>query len=81
MIVAAAIRFEGRNYALPAPSRHHDIMHRWPVGKHHEHIQGFIDSDCGFVDRSHAWAIAKREGQLLDVEHPMPGTLFSEDVW
>ena len=27
MIIAAAFRFEGKVYALPAPARHGDIIH------------------------------------------------------
>ena len=79
MIVAAAIRSNGKNYALPAPARHHDIIHRFEIGR--THIQGFIDSDQGFVDRQDAWRIAERSGQLLEIEHPLEGTLFSEDMW
>lgn len=90
MIVAAAVRYHGKNYALPAPARHGEVFNKWHVevfskAKNFasEHIQGFIDSEHGFVDRRDAWTIAKREGQILqDVKHnQLEGLLMSEDVW
>lgn len=82
MIVAAAIRRKGKNYALPAPARHADIMRRWDVGRDGDHVQGFIDSEHGFVDRRDAALIANREGQRLDTDHhQIAHVLFSEDVW
>lgn len=84
MIVAAAILYNGNVYALPAPARHHDIFHRYrcEFGRIGEHVQGFIDSERGFVDRRDAAHIANREGQRLETDHhQIPEVLFSEDVW
>lgn len=89
MIVAAAIRLDGRVYALPAPARHHDVI-RWIVeNTHHERVpgsadQGFIDSEMGFVGRVQAWDIAAHGSkQLLPIAPTDGGSgrLYSEDVW
>lgn len=84
MIVAAAIRLDGKVYALPAPARHHNVIH------HMVHIcgikppivgdQGFVDSNLGFVDRKTAWKIAE-ENKQIKTENIRGGTLYSEDVW
>ena len=81
MIVAAAIRQTGILYALPAPARHHDILHQ--SGADGAGLQGFIDSEYGFVDRQDAWLLATRAGQLLDraPTDGRGGVLYSEDVW
>ena len=82
MIVAAAIKYKGVVYAPPAPTRHHDIHHRWPMPEHDKQIQGFIDSEHGFVDRREAAVIANRERQRPDTKHHQPpDVLLSEDAW
>ena len=82
MIVAAAIRYEGKTFALPAPARHGDILNKWRLKTSTVGKFGFIDSEHGFVDRRDAWMIAEREGQILVKDHPQQkGVLFSEDVW
>ena len=82
MIVAAAIMAQGTIHTLPKPARHGDILRKM-CGKGKGGVQGFIDSNHGFVDRQDAWLIATREGQLLD-RAPTAGrggVLYSEDVW
>ena len=55
-----------------------------------EHDQGFVTTHGRYVTREEGWAIAEREGQLSTAtyveageadRHPVPGTLFSEDLW
>jgi len=84
MIVAAAILFDGKVYALPAPARHHNIIHHMA-----ENVglptpirgdQGFIDSERGFVGRIEARDIALFiDKQIETADHPRD--LFSEDLW
>ena len=87
-IVAAAIKHpDGEIYALPAPMRHHHIIHmmyddngRNGEGGENCDNQGFLTSYGRFVDRDEAGRIAIAAGQLplvRDTEHH----LFSEDLW
>ena len=83
MIVAAAIRLDDGNlYALPAPARHHNIIHfltRKGIEAHG--TQGFIDHARGFVDRRDAYHIAKLCNQMIGNTGEHLKELFSEDVW
>jgi len=82
MIVAAAIKIDGRVYGLPAPARHHDIIRRlardgMPTPISGE--QGFIDDQLGFLGRTQALHRAKDEHQTGNTAHE--SLLFSEDLW
>ncbi len=79
MIVAAAVIIDGKVLALPAPARHHHILHKYPMPEHHHGEQGFIDDNNGFVSRAVAGGIALREGQIKVLT--APPNLFSEDLW
>ncbi len=85
MIVAAAIRsaVNGAVYALPAPARHHDVIHfmaaKAGLPKPIKGDQGFIDSERGFVDRETAADIALAIGQIDKLN--VPPKLYSEDLW
>jgi hypothetical protein len=89
MIVAAAIRLDGKVYALPAPARHGNVIRRICERTGRKSVpfepenQGFVDSELGFVNRQDAWVIAVKNGQLLDraPTDGSGGTLYSEDVW
>jgi len=82
MIIAAAAMIDGEVKALPAPARHGDVLHRWPMPEHRHGTQGFIDSKEGFVNRSRACLIAYREGQIGKPKKTSPqNELFSEDLW
>jgi len=83
-IVAAATKYKGTVYALPAPARHHNVM--WmilelmpePIFMGPE-TQGFITSKGVFVGRRRAAHIAVKSGQI---EKPqISNHLLSEDVW
>lgn len=85
-IVAAAVKFGDLVISLPAPDRHHHIIHaaarlRGKPGS--GDAQGFLTSEGRFVDRKAAWAIAEAAGQLLEraPTDKRGGTLYSEDVW
>ena len=90
MIIAAAIRHKGKTYALPAPARHHDVIHHIVISTCGQSVggdspQGFIDSEKGFVGRHEAFKIVVTEQQKLrdgkkEPEFPHHG-LFSEDLW
>ncbi len=85
MIVAAAAKIDGEVRALPAPARHHDVLHRYPISEGHDHgEQGFIDDQFGFLGRGQAYWRAKDEGQLegrIKTGDPNGTHLFSEDLW
>ena len=82
-IVAAAVKFRGVMFVLPAPKRHHHIIgaiaeligKRPVVGE----IQGFLTDEGAFVDRVEAGRIAIEAGQLKEL--PVPPDLYSEDLW
>ena len=79
MIVAAAVEIDGVVRALPAPARHHHVMHQYPLPDHVHGEQGFIDDRRGFVGRERAGQIALDGGQIEKLR--WPPRLFSEDLW
>lgn len=81
-IIADAIQHCGCTTSLPPPARLHTILHAVHVamGKGEHGRQGFLTSRGRFVDRQEGWAIAEARGQLIG-KPPVPGTLFSEDLW
>lgn len=75
-IVAAAVRYKGLTVSLPAPARHHHILHVLDdPGETHD--QGFLTSTGRYVDRVEGGALAKRYGVKLNYG----AKLFSEDLW
>ena len=84
MIIAAAVIIDDMVRAFPAPARHHDILHKYPLPKHRHGESGFIDVYLGFVSREAAYIIAKAEGQLegrVKSGNQNDGVLYSEDLW
>lgn len=89
MIVAAAILYKDVVYALPAPARHHTVIHhilrttkdkKVPASA----LQGFIDDNEGFVDRERARdLVVKQEQPLKNGKDALDHIrhLFSEDLW
>lgn len=83
MIIAAAIKQDGKLFALPAPARHHDVIHymvnhlRLPPPITGE--QGFIDHERGFLSRAEAAERALLIGQVQQIASEP--RLFSEDLW
>jgi len=79
MIIAVAVMIDGVIRALPAPARHHDVLHKYPMGDHEHGEQGFIDDQEGFVSRERAAELALLDGQLDQLDWLL--MLFSEDLW
>lgn len=82
-IIAAATMINGTVWAIPAPARHHHIVH-WLAKdlKFHQPVfgkQGFITDTGEFLDRKQARALAVRNGQCPAPDHATD--LFSEDLW
>jgi len=86
-IISVALEGYGLIYSLPAPQRHHHIIHALYklTGKSigGDYQQGFITNIGRFVNRTEGYEIAKDAEQLLDLPHVphTPGTLYSEDLW
>ncbi len=84
-IVAAAIKKFGITFSLPAPARHHTILHRAheraPAIQLHDASQGFLTSKGRYVEREEAKRLAKAAGQLPNDVRPYDQELYSEDLW
>ncbi len=82
-VTHVAILLDGQAYSLPAPNRHHDVIHLMV----HEHNlptpvigeQGFLLEDGTFAGRVLAARNAIGSGQIERLEQPP--RLFSEDLW
>ena len=92
MIVAAAIRFGPLICVVPAPGRHHNILHaiyELTKGERSDasyvlEKQGFVTDQGVFLDRRQAFLHAVLHDQLK--RRTGPGyyngdELFSEDLW
>lgn len=80
MIVAAAIERNGLVFSMPAPARHHHILHHMSKVEEIDALdveQGFLTSMGIFVRRRQARRIAWKSGQI-STDGP---ELFSEDLW
>lgn len=82
-IAAAAILCGQQVFSLPAPARHHDVLHEMSQAglarSHGEMEQGFITEDGYWLRRAPALYIAEKAGQIVRRTHP--SLLFSEDLW
>lgn len=86
-ITGVAITLDGIVYSLPAPNRHHNVIHYVidvTDGDVRPYVQGFITSSGEFLDRKQAMQLAMANGQL----NRRPGEqfyqgpeLYSEDLW
>jgi len=88
MIIAAAIRYKGVVYHLPAPARHHHVLHDIceKLGLDHmdENEQGFLNDKQQFLNRFDAYKEAENCDQFQQSKldsRSIPGMLFSEDLW
>lgn len=83
-VVAAAVLFRGLTFSVPAPGRHHNVVHKMVgelgLAQTGEWEQGFLTSRGRFVRRKPALRMAREAGQILRETAPNSG-LFSEDVW
>jgi len=85
-ILSAAVLYQGVIFSLPAPNRHHNILHAMtamglPKISHRE--QGFLTDTGEYIDRKGALEIAQAAGQIIPNETGVLSYigLFSEDVW
>lgn len=82
-IAGVAVLYAGKTYKLPAPMRHHNLLHQID-GIAGPHAEGFYDEDGFYLTREDAMLRAEQTGQMqrrdgaTDYKGPQ---LFSEDVW
>lgn len=82
-ITHVAVLFGGIMYSLPAPNRHHHVLHviykennkTWP------NVQGFLDNKGKFLVRRYALRVALVASQVIDINNVRSGRLYSEDLW
>ena len=97
MIIAAAIKIADVVCFIPAPARHHNVLHslaksfngRTDRG-YTEETQGFVTDEGVFLNRQHAYQHAlwcgqgiPRRDELLSGGHNVYNgdSLYSEDLW
>ena len=87
-VVAVAIKYNELLFSLPAPARHHNVLHKMflPLGegglglnKSLPHEQGFLSSSGNFLSRTDAAQLALLNGQVSKLI--VPPNLYSEDLW
>lgn len=83
MIVGVTCWLNGERYDLPAPNRHHNVIHllasKGLPGRVKQDDQGFYTDTGEYLDRQQARKYALRIGQILKADHCRD--LFSEDLW
>lgn len=83
MIVGVTCWLNGERFDLPAPNRHHDVIHHLvslnKPGRIKPCDQGFYTDTDEYLDRKQAREYALRIGQITSAAHPRD--LFSEDLW
>ncbi len=86
-ITDVAVIFEGEIYSLPAPNRHHNVIHMMygnGIRINGPSLEGFLDENGTFLNRSAGMIRAQRNGQLNrregDQFYQGPD-LYSEDLW
>lgn len=86
MIVGVAIWYDGRVYARGRPFRHHHIRH-WiyletgNADAEETSVEGFLDHDGKFLNRTEALIVASECGQLRKNVPIMHEELCSEHLW
>lgn len=78
MIVAVAIKTKNDEIYVSRNS-HSELLILYP-DKFKDAEQGFLTSDCRFVDRVEGLAIAKKYNQIV-VKHGLDTELYSEDIF
>lgn len=78
MIVAVAIRTEN-NEIYVSRNSHSELLMLYPH-KFKNAEQGFLTSECKFVDRKEGLAIAKKNNQIV-IKHGLDTELYSEDIF
>lgn len=86
-IIGVSVVHDGEEHRLPAPNRHHNVIHSLDKSEDQpllqDSIEGFYTDDGKFLDRRAAYDLATVNGQMLP--RPQGGyqgdELFSEDLW
>jgi hypothetical protein len=82
-ITHVAIKYANKVFSLPAPNRHHDVI-RMIGGIDGPDVQGFLDANGVFLNRTQAFEVATQTGQIKRPDTPVTyqgPRLFSEDLW
>ena len=83
MIVGVTCWLNRDRYDLPAPNRHHNVIHllasKGLPGRVKPDDQGFYTDTGEYLDREQAREYALRIGQITKAAHSRD--LFSEDLW
>jgi hypothetical protein len=85
-ITHVAIRFEGCEYSLPSPNRHHDVIRLIVDVMGVEYVdahgddQGFLDAEGRYLTRAQAMVNASLHDQLR-ADRPVYYELYSENLW
>lgn len=87
-IVSAAVLHNGIIHSMPAPNRHHHIVHAMNGEREKEGLlllafgeQGFIDANGNFLDREKAAKVAEFWSQIKGGKLISAPKLYSEDLW
>lgn len=78
MIVAVAIKTKNDEIYVSRNS-HSELLMLYP-DKFKNAEQGFLTSDCRFVDRKEGLVIAKKYNQII-TKHGLDTELYSEDIF
>lgn len=83
-VIAAAINYDGLIFSVPAPGRHHNVIHAMVDAGVKRNVrgedQGFLLSDGRWCSRRAAEHIAREAGQIKN-EKLLGSILTSEDLW
>lgn len=84
VVSVAILTQDGLIHSLPAPNRHHHVVHLLFEKFNHQDTgldeQGFLLSNGSFCRRKPAKLVAEKAGQLLPTAMKL-SELYSEDVW
>lgn len=87
MLVAVALRFQGKIYSLPKPNRHHHIVElilkETGVASVDTDLEdeGFLDENKRFYNRKQGLYHARKNNQIKDESKVRCNLLTSEDIW
>lgn len=87
-IISAAVLHNGIIHSMPAPNRHHNIVHAMNGEREAKGLlliahgeQGFLDTNGNFLDREKAAKVAEFWSQIKSRELIAAPKLYSEDLW
>ena len=87
-IISAAVLHNGIIHSMPAPNRHHNIVHAMNGEREKEGLlllaygeQGFLDANGNFLNRIDAAKVAEFWSQIKGGNLISAPNLYSEDLW